>query len=192
MKKVNQIILTLFLVLCIALPLTASGIQYDFDEVEVIYAAEFTAVPTSPGVNNWLTELAGGSEKPVNVLYGIVNLKSQSGITKEEFIKVMGENGAERFLANSMTTQWYDAGEYTKIQSMETVFWSGKQLVDNSVVKDYSKPLKVITLQKHFDEQQNLTAVTVSFSGTDGSEGANTYFADITTLNMAGNPQAKN
>ncbi len=38
----------------------AAGLRYDFDEVEVVYAAEFTANPVDVEPDNWVAELAGG------------------------------------------------------------------------------------------------------------------------------------
>ena len=40
----------------------AAGLRYDFDEVEVVYAAEFTANPVDVEPDNWVAELAGGPD----------------------------------------------------------------------------------------------------------------------------------
>ena len=78
--------------------------RYDFDEIEVTFAAEFTAKPVNVYPDNWLVNIAGGAEQPINVLYGIVELK-KDGKTEivEEFIRVDGKEGFERFLHNSRT-----------------------------------------------------------------------------------------
>src|SRR3989338_2917246 len=77
----------------------AEAVRYDFDSVEVLYAAEFTAKPVSVTADNWLVELSSGVEKPLTVLYGVVNLKkSGETLVSEEYVKIGGESGSVRFL----------------------------------------------------------------------------------------------
>src|SRR3989338_5628673 len=67
-------------------------VKYDFDEVNVLYAAEFDAKPIE-GVDasgTWASDLAG-EDKKLTILYGVIELKSADGFSfKEEFIKVGG------------------------------------------------------------------------------------------------------
>ncbi len=143
--------------------IVAEGIVYDFDEVEVVYAAEFTITPIGTDTDNWLVQLAGGPDKPVNVLYGVVNLKKggQTGFS-EEFIKVTGETDSERFLMNSGRWDYYEGtGKYRQIA---TFFWSAKKLVGNSVIKDFTLPIKSLSLFRRFDENQNIDAIVLTAS----------------------------
>jgi len=176
----------------------AEGIKYDFDDVEVKYAAEFTAKPVSVDPNNWVVQIAGGVDKPITVLYGVVNLKKGGEIQlSEEFIKVGGEGGSERFLLNSAAYDYYEGtSNYKDIKSF---FWSAKKLVDNSVVKDFTPPIKSITFYRKFNEAQQMYSIVLSFSNDGEQAGAefwssiptqNLYQADTNTLNQSGVPTA--
>jgi len=158
------------------------GIKYDFDEVEVINAAEFKAKPVSVEADNWLAELAGGKDKPITVLYGVVNLKKNQEIfITEEFIKITGENGSERFLLNSGVYDYYYGT--SKYQSIKSFFWSAKRLVDNVVVKDFTPPIKSITFYREFDENQNIYKVILS-SSNDGEEALQKFWSTVPTENL--------
>lgn len=172
----------------------SKGITYEFDEVEVDFAAEFNALPVSVQADNWFTDIAGGVEKPLRILYGRVELKSQAGagVVNEEFIKISGENGSERFLLNSMTTGWYDPGLYKQLMDIKSFFWSAKKLEGSTVVKDFTPPIKSVTLKKNFDENQNLTFIELYFSNDGSEDGPYIYQADMTTLNYQGDLAARN
>ena len=168
----------------------AEKITYTFNDVEVLYAAEFQVTPVAVEENNWFTEIAGGKDKPLQILYGIVKLKTNGyGDMKEVFIKISGENGSERFLHNSMSfRESYD----------KTLFWSGKKLDGTTIIKDYSQPLKAVTLKKNFDTNQKITSIDLYFAkeGDGGSFNnefwaeqdpiVNVYKADMSTLNTDG------
>ena len=131
-------------------PSSAEIVTYPFEEVEVLYAAEFQVTPVAVEENKWFSDIAGGKDKPLQILYGIVRLKKKGSHIQEVYIKISGENGLERFLHNSMSfNESYD----------KTLFWSGKKLEGANVVKDYSKPLKAVTLKKSFDENQQITSM---------------------------------
>ncbi len=194
MKKLIFIaIIPLFLIIS-GIVFAAEGIKYDFDDVEVKYAAEFTAKPISVDSDNWIAQIAGGIDKPITILYGIVNLK-KNGETQmsEEFIKVSGQGGSERFLINSATYDYYEGtSNYSEIKSF---FWSAKKLVDNSVIKDFTLPIRSVSLYRKFDVSQQISNIVLSFSN-NGQEATsefsssipskNLYEADITTLNQSG------
>jgi hypothetical protein len=185
MKKIYLVGLSF--ILCLALTLTVSaydGITYNFDEVEVLFAAEFTAVPQSAQADQWFTDIAGGTDKPVEILYGIVKLKENNGEGNiiEEFIKITGENGSERFLSNSMSNEWSNGGNGSKLESNKTLFWSGKQLEDTSVVKDYSKPLKSVILKKSFDSDENLISIDIYFINEGDKDRINNFWNLINTI----------
>ena len=177
----------------------AENIKYDYDDIEVRYAAEFTANPQTEyfQANNWIVSIAGGIGKPIQVVYGIVDLK-KNGETQlsEEFIKVSGEGGSERFLINSASYEYYSEGNYKNILSL---FWSAKKLIDNTVVKDFTPPIKSIVLAREFDESQNLKTIALSFSREFTKEYAtanfhsevltdNIYLSDPQTFNQRGVP----
>lgn len=158
--------------------------RYEFDEIKVVYAAEFVAKPVSVNPDNWLLQIAGGVDKDVKVLYGIVELKKNGKIEiTEEFIRVEGEGGFERFLLNSWSLHLENqlkfpiSGESLYEVDMSTLkeagdpdkkiridikfsgdtqsfFWSAKKIVDANVVKDFTPPIKSISLYTRFKEGQ--------------------------------------
>jgi hypothetical protein len=69
MKKTIQSVLILVLLASLAY---AQDARYEFDEINVIYAAEFAAKPSDVKPDNWLAKIAGGTDLPINVIYGIV------------------------------------------------------------------------------------------------------------------------
>jgi hypothetical protein len=201
MKKSTTLGLSILTVclLLVSFVFAAEGIKYEFDEVEVVYAAEFTAKSMNVEANNWLAELAGGKDKSITVLYGIINLKKNGEtLIVEEFIKVGGEKGSERFLLNSASYDYYE--ETSKYQSIKSFFWSAKKLVDNAVVKDFTPPTKSITFYRKFDENQNIYTIILS-SSNDGEKASqefwttipteNLYQADIDTLLHTGDPTSR-
>lgn len=176
MKKI--IIFSLISIFLLGLFANAQELaRYEFDEVDVIYAAEFLAKPVNVNSNNWLVQIAGGTDKTINVLYGIVELK-KNGKTEitEEFIRVEGEGGFERFLLNSWSSyienqiklpisgeSLYEADastlketgdQNTKIRVLDSkfsgdtqsFFWSAKKIIDTNVVKDFTLPIKSLSL----------------------------------------------
>ena len=196
MKKLLLITIILLALITVGTVFAAESIKYDFDDVEVKYAAEFTAKPINVDPDNWIVQIAGGVDKPITVLYGVVNLK-KDGETQvsEEFIKVSGEGGSEKFLVNSGRYDYYEGtNNYKEIVSL---FWSAKKIIDSSVVKDFTLPINSITLFRKFNEDQTLYSIVLSFAGGD-KEGAgkdfqsgpskNVYEADTTTLNQSGIP----
>jgi len=198
MKKLSFITIGVVSLIIAGVVFAAESIKYDFDDVEVKYAAEFTAKPISIDPNNWIVQIAGGVDKPITVLYGVVNLKKGGEIQlSEEFIKVGGEGGSERFLLNSASYDYYEGtSNYKDIKSF---FWSAKKLVDNSVVKDFTLPIKSITFYRKFNESQQMYSIMLSFSN-DGEQASaefwssiptqNLYEVDTNTLNQSGVPTA--
>ena len=198
MKKLSFITVISLGLVAVGAVFAAESVKYDFDDVEVEYAAEFTAEPTSVDPDNWIVQIAGGVDKPITVLYGVVDLKNDGEVqVSEEFIKVGGEGGSERFLRNSAAYDYYEGtSNYSGIQSF---FWSAKKLVDNSVVKDKTPPIKSVTFHRKFDESQQMSSILLSFSNYSEQAGSefwssvptrNLYEADMNTLNQSGVPTA--
>ncbi|WP_308639696.1 hypothetical protein [Paenibacillus silvisoli] len=159
MKAVQLKLAALLLVLLLLLPLTQASAEtftYDFDRIDVVYASEFTMVPNYAAPDYWLTAIAGGPDKPIQVMYGIVHLYTGDQFTEEQFIKMSGEGGAERFLSNNISNDYFDAANTLKSQT-SIQFWSGKKLDGNAVVKDYSEPLKSVTLVQTLDPQGQIS-----------------------------------
>lgn len=206
MYKLYISLLCMICFLTIAFPLSADVIKYNFDDIEVIYAGEYTAVPVFPGEEGWFTELAGGADRPLQILYGIVLLKTiytdgeetRESVTTEEFIKISGPNGSQRFLLNSGSYEWWDGESAPKLKCARSFFWSAKQLEGNTVVKDFSPPIHSVTLKRTFDEKQNLTGVELYFSSDgeqasqdfwwDTNPGKNVYVVDLAASIQYGNP----
>ena len=198
MKKLSLIIIGLVSLITAGVVFAAESIKYDFDDVEVKYAAEFIAKPVSVDPNNWIVSIAGGVDQSVTVLYGVVNLR-KGGETQfsEEFIKVSGQGGSERFLLNGAAYDYYEGTSNYK--DVKSFFWSAKKLVDNSVVKDFTPPIKSITFYRKFNESQQMSSIVLSFSNDGQQAGSdfwssvpteNLYEADINTLNQSGVPTA--
>lgn len=188
MKRLFILALSLILssMFCLSTSGAGAGITYNFDEVKVTYAAEFIASPVSAEDNKWFTELAGGKDKPLTILYGVVSLKTTENNSEmtEEFIKISGVNGSERFLLNS----WSKRDGYEK-----SLLWSAKKLEGNTVVKDFSQPIKSVTLKKNNDINQKITSIELFFSdngnlaqeefGMETTPKINVYNADMASLN---------
>ena len=176
----------------------ADAVTYDFDEVNVLYAAEFTAKPLD-GVdisNTWIADIVG-EDKKITVLYGVVELKKggESFIT-EEFLKVGGEKGSKRFLHNSAIYDYYEGTTtYSQIRSF---FWSAKKLEGTSIVKDFTKPIFSASISRKFDESKNLKSFFLSFSN-DGEKASQDFWqgespmyeADTGSIKDSGDETAK-
>ncbi len=189
---------TVMLLVSVGVVFAAQSVRYDFTSVDVKYAAEFTATPQNVDPNNWIVKIAGGVDKPITVLYGVVSLKNSDNVQgSEEFIKVSGAGGSERFLLNSAAFDPYPGS--TKYQGIKSFFWSAKKLVDNAIVKDFTPPITSITLYRKFNESQQVTSMTLFFSNNGEQAGTefwtgvptkNLYQADTSTLDQAGVPTA--
>lgn len=147
-------------------------IKYDFNEIKVLYAAEFLAYPEESslksvtsavyGSGSVASSVYGGSSEPIHVLYGIVSLGTDGGMT-EEFIRVSGESGFTRGLSNSFSWVNHAAIDTTdKIYATE--FVTGKTLEGNSVVKDYSGGWKTIKMTRTIDVNQNMRDISIQFN----------------------------
>lgn len=187
MKKLVLLLCFVSLLTLSTIVLAADGIKYDFDQVEVVHAAEFVAKPLNMN-NNWLAALAGGTNKPVQVIYGVVNLK-KDGKTQitEEYIKVSGQNGSERFLLNSRNVD---------SNSITSSFWSAKKIIGNSVVKDFTPPIRTLVLNRTMDPGKGIQSITFVVSEEGDKAKGDTlqygkYQADLTTLKYSGDPWAK-
>lgn len=198
---------TLILIAVIAFALVAAGVdaqsvRYDFDDVEVKYAAEFTARPIAkPGTvdaENWIVRVAGGTDKTITVLYGVMDFKKGGATTGSgEFIKVSGAGGSERFLLNGASYDYYEGT--TKYRDIRSFFWSVSKLVGNSIVKDFTPPIISVAILRAFNESGQLQSMTLSFSN-DGQRAVeefgtripagNFYEADMGALNQSGDSDA--
>jgi len=176
--------------------------KYDFDTVEVLYAAEFMAYPEGSAIPpsnvtasvygnpdaTGVTDAVYGSPGAIQVLYGVVKLGE--GLV-EQFIKVSDEEGSARALSNGMSNEYYDAN-YTQLRSSTTQFQLGKSLEGTSVVKNYTGKQGSILLTRKFDMFLNLTEYHISFQSMDQTDSlwnkwANTtYVVDMTSMRHKG------
>ncbi|GLX70670.1 S-layer homology domain-containing protein [Paenibacillus glycanilyticus] len=155
-KLMFALLLSVMMLFQFAQPSAADGeVNYDFDRIEVVYAADFAVYPQYAAADHWLTALAGGTDKPVQILYGIVHLFTGERYIEEQFIGMSGEGGSERFLSNSISNEFNELNMRLKQSSIQ--FWSGKKLDDATVVKDFNQPIKSVTLVQSFDQQGILT-----------------------------------
>lgn len=196
--------------------IAAESTKYDFDSVKVEYAATFSATPFNVSPDNWVSKIASG-DKDLSVVFGVIRLQT-NGFTNfdEEFIKIQGEGGSERFLLNGASYEYYP-DETTvstgatpiedtvktipgSIKKISSFFWSAKKLVGNSVIKDKTLPIKSVTLVRQFKDNQ-LTSIILYFNN-DGEAASeylastqtlteNIYNMDITSLNQSGDATAR-
>ncbi len=172
-KLILSVMLILVLTLTVVI-ITAESVTYDFDDVNVVYAASFTAKPIADidSSGTWASDLVG-DDKLLTITYGIVELKKDGELlTTEEFLKVSGSKGSKRFLINSVTYDYYEGTtSYNRIRSF---FWSAKKLEGTSIVKDSTKPIYSASLSRKFDESGNMHSFFLSFSNE--GEGASQNF----------------
>lgn len=200
MKKI-YLTLSLFLIGILTLNsvvFAAEGITYDFDEVNVLYATEFTAKPIdgTDYKNTWVADISGDNPQ-VTVTYGVVELKKGGEVlVTEEFLKVSGDKDSKRFLLNSATYDYYEGtSKYSKIKSF---FWSAKKLEGTSVVKDFAPPIYSSSFSRKFDEAGNRYSFYLSFSN-DGEKAGQEfrqgdtpmYEADISSIRESGDAKVK-
>gem|GEM_PF-1508896 len=185
-KKYYYLTLALLMAVTVLIPFNQASaeegkLKYDFDRIEVVYAAEFTAYPQITSAEHWLTLLAGGPDKPIQTLYGIVHLYTGDRYIEEQFISMTGEGGSERFLSDSLLNEYYDESYTTKKQTT-IKFWSGKKLDGNTVVKDFTQTIKEITLVQPFHPDGTLTGYQLRDSFTSVNDYALLYTSDSASL----------
>lgn len=162
-KFMFAVLMSVIMLLQFAQVSAADGeIKYDFDRIEVVYAAEFAVYPRYAAADHWLTTIAGGTDKPVQILYGIVHLFTGDQYIEEQFISMSGEGGSERFLSNSISNEFDEPSMLKKQTSIQ--FWSGKKLDESTVVKDFNQPMKSVSLVQSFDPQGMLTGYQLNVS----------------------------
>jgi hypothetical protein len=175
--------LLVFFVLAGFVSVSAQVTTYDFDAVEVTYAATLTAQLPEQPTGTWVDTIVGTSRE-IDVTYGIVNLihsdsDSDADGFEEEFIKIAGEHGAKRFLLNSGKFEYYENSD--KKKQVKSFFWSAKKLVENSVVKNFELPIYSVILIRHFDEMEDLKSFELSFSD-DGDSHNSQFFNNAETI----------
>jgi len=162
-------------------------LTYEFNEIKVLYAAEFMAYPQESSLKaDTVTSAVYGADQPIHVLYGVVSLGA-AGDSKEEFIRVSEGSDFTRGLSNSFSWDNYgDANAKGRILSTE--FATGKTLEGSSVVKDYSAGWKIIKLTRTVDYAGEMQDLAISFKW-DLAGAADAFFAKLTgtgyTVDMA-------
>ena len=151
-EKVHLFLCLIVIVMTLSSVVFAQSLTYDFDEVNVLYAAEFTAKPVDDPKNTayqdtWVADITGDDLK-ITVTYGIVELKKDDKVmVVEEFLKVGGNEGSKRFLRNSFNL----GGDGTR----RSFFWSAKKLEGTSVIKDFTLPIYSATFSRTSDQDGN-------------------------------------
>ncbi|MFC0211809.1 hypothetical protein ACFFK0_04955 [Paenibacillus chartarius] len=208
-------LLPLFLVVLLAASIAASqaaakdgiAVKYDFQEVKVLFAAEFTAYPqgyvspkepasapsaaSSPvtaavysSVNGWV--YGAGTQTPVTVPdSGPKPLKVMYGVV--ELVPAGGYSSfTEQFIKVSDGTNSLRALSNgltnrfagSRVIGMDTNFLTGKKLEGSSVVKDYSDGMNAIYLSRSWDEYFNMTNVSLSFQA-DAKGSPDAFFRQL-------------
>jgi hypothetical protein len=140
-----------------------------FDSVNVLYAARVIVDPVSMDTsdinNSWLVDIAGGENKPVEVLYGVVELVSGDYSLKQKFMglgPVGSDKSTETFLSEYRSVRINpDNSPFLDISM--TSFLSSKQINGTEIVRDYSGPIKAIRLFNDFSED-SMSLYDVSLS----------------------------
>lgn len=154
-------------------------IEYDFDEVNVLYAVEFEASPETHQARSgnvqqdewysveqtWLKNIITESNPNITVLFGVVELKNEGQVLqKEEFIKISGEKGSRRFLSNAVG--YYYCEGTNSLMRVNSLFWSAKILEGNKVIKDFTKPIdSVIFIRKLLPSGESTNFYLFFFTG---------------------------
>ncbi|OAS23630.1 hypothetical protein [Paenibacillus oryzisoli] len=175
-RKISKVISVFVLIGCLGFTVPALGaeqavtkpgsITYEMQDIQVLYAAEFTAYPQATiekaTVSKSVYEAVyNDSAKPLQVLYGVVKLTMPTGYSfTEEFISVTDGVNIARGLSNG-GGPIYNVNNQARGQSTE--FVTGKKLTDKSVVKDYSDGWKTIRLTRKWDDYANPMDFTISF-----------------------------
>jgi len=144
-------------------------LKYDFNEIKVIYAAEFLAYPDNPAPTKPATVVSAvykatvgsavyGEMEPIHVLYGVVTLGSEGGM-KEDFIRVSQGNEFTRGLSNGGSWD----GFKDPYNVFTTEFLTGKTLEGKSVVKDYSAGWKTIKMTRTVDKNGDMKDISIRF-----------------------------
>ena len=188
MKGKNLIlgILILF-ILSTSFVFSAEKVEYDFDEVNVIYAVQFEASPKlNPARSGdveqgdwhsadqtWLKDIITDSNPNITVLFGVIDLKKDGQVTqKEEFIKISGEKGSRRFLLNSESMDYYEGT--SNLMRVYGLFWSAKRLEGSTIIKDFTEPVDSVIFMRKLQPSGESTNFYLSFF-TGAEKALNTY-----------------
>jgi len=173
-------------------------IVYEFDEVEVLYAARFTVFEIPSTARTWADEISAPGEE-ITVTYGIVILKNRddaAGVSQESVAPAVSQgdipplknrDGATGVSQGSMKEEWIKVegsrgsermlsnsllNEFDSTQenivANKIQFSSHKKLVGSSIVKDFTKPPRSIYLFRQLSGGE-LVATHVCFK-TDSSD----------------------
>ncbi|MGO4499182.1 hypothetical protein AB4114_25190 [Paenibacillus sp. 2RAB27] len=210
-RKISKVISVFMLIGCLGFTVPVWGaeqvvtkpgsITYEMQDIQVQYAAEFTAYPQAmvgkPSVSKSVYDAVySDSAKPLQVLYGVVKLTMPTGYSfTEEFISVTDGVNIARGLSNG-GGPIYNLNN--QVRGQNTEFVTGKKLTDKSVVKDYSDGWKTIRLTRKWDDYANPIDFTISFKwDLVGSVDSffqklteTSYVIDLTTLRHKGANQA--
>jgi hypothetical protein len=130
------------------------GPKLVFDHVEAEYASRFTVHMDNASQGGWGRALSGDAGI-LEVTYGVLRYWSGDNATAvggEAFLKVEGPNGARRFLANSGSwTYWNDTWPGV-VRTAKLEFSSDKQVVNGTIVKDFTPPVYSVHLWRAFNE----------------------------------------
>ena len=129
-----------------------------FDNVNVLYAARIIVDPvlidTSDLGNAWLIDIVGGENKPVEVLYGVVELVSGDYSLRQRFIglgPIGSDKSTETFLSE-YTSIKTDINNLPYIDVSIMSFLSIKQLDGVEIVRNYSGSINATRLLNNFSD----------------------------------------
>jgi hypothetical protein len=121
--------------------------------------------------DGWARDLAGDNGT-LNVTYGILRFWSTEQPTSvggEAFLKVEGPNGSLRFLGNSGAWDYYNDSDASTVKTAKLEFSSHKQVVNGTVVKDFTPPVLSVHLWRALDENGTLQEMMIATWGDWGN-----------------------
>ena len=131
------------------------------------YASYYLAKPVNVSEDNWLAVFAGDKKGTINIKLGQViyidNLEST-----ESYIELNGRGNKLSLILNGSHYEYDEATH--KIRRKTLNFLTGKKLLGNEVIKDYSEGTQKIVMIVDFDEQGFAKPSILFCSNNDGED----------------------
>lgn len=144
------------------LSLSSSFIRYDFDDIQLLSVEQFNITKNRNESSTWADAISGNSNN-LKVTHAIFNLKKEGQIliNGEEYLSINGSNGEKRFLYNSGFNSFNQEGI---LVSSNKQFWSAKQLVEDSIIKNKTLPVYSVNLLEKYSTNEGITFRLLLFS----------------------------
>ncbi len=169
--------------------------------IQVFYATEFTAYPSSSSGSTWISKIAGGNNKPINVLYGVmardaIYYPADGSICRKildpyEFIKISGAGGSynqeggtnfsdSNFLVSRFSSNLGQPTTKQEVVNGQTVY----ELIPSGISG-------LINLTRYLNLEKNLVNLTLSAKESDALGSNETFYTiDMDSLKQFGDPSS--